>query len=182
MVMNPSGRSKKRRGGKRRKRSAKARRNPSHKRRRSSGRRRRASARRNPSFALPRVGGLDLGEALWGVGGAIGADVAGNLVQRFLPPQAQKPIVSYLVKGGLIAFGSMLLGKFVGRGAAKTMALGGAVVLGFNAFNEYLRPHIPFLSGYDDQTYFPTAMGGYALQPALGGLADDGSWSPAWSE
>lgn len=107
------------------------------------------------------------------------SDVGGNVVANMLPPQAQNPMVRYAVKGGLIIGGSMLLGRFVGRSAAKTMALGGAILLGLNAFREYVQPSIPFLNGYSDE-YLPVS--GYGLQPALSGLGADGGWSEAWSE
>lgn len=151
-------------------RRARARRNPSNPR----PARRRRRYRRNPAaMALP--GGLDLGQALWGVGGALASDIGGNLASKVLPANLQTPFARFAVKGGLILLGSMLLGRFVGRAAARTMALGGAILVGVDAARQYVLPNIPGLQGYLEDGQ----VSGYMLN-GLG--AGDGSWASAWSD
>lgn len=162
LLSNPRGKKRRKSGGKKRRR-ARAHHNPfGHKKRRHH------RARRNPSLSFM---GTDFGEVGLGLVGAAGVEIAGDFGAKFLPEQFRGPNGRLLTKAALALVGVPLVGKFAGHKAAKVMALGSLIVIGFDAFREFVLPHIPGLSdlmppydqglrGYIDEAP-PTALSGY---------------------
>ena len=139
-IVNPG---KPRRKRARRKAHASMTRNPAPKKRRRA-KRARSHFTRNPG--MPRIAGLDLGAIGYGVAGAIGTELGGAAVAKFLPANMQSTPVKLATKAALVVIGSMLVRRFVGSQAAKALALGGGIAVGVEAAREWILPNIPGLS------------------------------------
>jgi len=174
ILVNPA--RSRRRSSKRRAR-ARARVNPSPRRRR-----RRASVRRNPGF--PGVSGLSLQSVGLGVAGAIGTELGGAAVARFLPAQFQTPIAKIGVKAGLVVLASILGKRFIGASAAKAIALGGGIAVGVEAFRTFVMPALPGLNDLmEDYVTDGTGMSDYVtglqgLGRSVGVTSENSIFSP----
>jgi hypothetical protein len=120
--------------------------NPVRRRRRVARRRhnprRRHYARRNPSFM-----GMDLGKIGSLAGGYVGTEILGGYLKGMLPagmlPDAN---LARIGCKAAVAIGVPLLARrFLPRGVAKALMIGGGVAVAVDLFNTFVKPMIPGL-------------------------------------
>lgn len=184
MVVNPANPKRRRRKTtKRRKRSrarTRARRasNPGNPPRR----RRRSGRRRNPGFMSAIRGGGTLPMIGWGVAGALGTELGGAAVTRFLPPALQANTPARLAtKAALVVVGAMLAKRFIGPAAAKALLVGGGISIGVEAAREYVLPSLFAAMPGTAQAvadYLNPGMGEYLSGPPL--YAAPGQFDATW--
>lgn len=135
--------------------------------------------RRNPGlFGAGRGGnlfGIPLGQAFTIALGAVGSDIVGGLVSRFVPiPGLQgTPTGKFVAKGAAVVLGSMLARGIVGKKMGNAFALGGAVSLLLDGYNQFVKPMLPagMLGEYVTESM---GMGTYEPEYSLGALTNDG--------
>lgn len=143
--------------------------------RRRSGRRRR---RRNPGFnlggfKLPKLMGLDLGQAASVIGGMAGTNFLTNMAAGFIPvPQLQTGAGRIALKTGVVIGGLMVLNAMLGaKGRPITAALGagGAASILGDVYTQFLQPAAPWLPSLSDYEATDQSLRGYEMLP--GGMS-----------
>lgn len=147
MVVNP-----RRRRRRRHTRRARAAHNPVR-------RRRRRRYFRNPG--LPSLGGLPLQSIGIGVAGAIGAELGGAAVAKFLPANMQGAGTKLAVKAGLVVAAAILGRRFLGSSVARSLAIGGGIAVGVEAFRTFVMPSLPGLQDLMSDYVQPEGIGEY---------------------
>lgn len=141
--------------------------NPTRRRRRVSSRR--TSVRRRRVHRNPRIGisGLNTNAIVAGLAGAAVADIGAGFLAKHLPATWQSGAASYVVKAA-VGVAVPMIGKklrVIPGHVANAMAAGALLVVGFEAYLEYVKPHLPI------GEYLPGNMGEYAADNSISGVA-----------
>ena len=155
-------------------------------------RRPRRRRRRNPGFnlggfKLPKLMGLDLGQAASIVGGIAGTNFLTNLAAPLVPvPQLQSGPGRIALKAGVVIASLAVLNAMLGaKGRPITAALcaGGAASILADVYTQFIQPAmpgLPSLSDYEMSGYqqLPGSLSGYQELPA--GLSYASPYQPAY--